>query len=83
MTVSSSPRTVDPSPASPRQKEWLTVLDIAEWLDIKVSAVYWMNASGTGPPRHRLGGKALRYRRRDVEEWLASNRLESGQASRD
>jgi predicted DNA-binding transcriptional regulator AlpA len=81
MTVSSSPRTVDPSPASPRQKEWLTVLDIAEWLDIKVSAVYWMNASGTGPPRHRLG-KALRYRRRDVEEWLARNRLESGQTAR-
>jgi len=58
--------------------EFLSVPGLAELLDVPVQTVYVMNCEGTGPPRYKIG-RLVRYRRGDVEDWLASRRAESGQ----
>jgi excisionase family DNA binding protein len=49
--------------------EWLTLRELAEWLKVPTRTVEKWNCEGTGPRRHRLG-RAVRYRRTDVEAWL-------------
>jgi excisionase family DNA binding protein len=49
--------------------EWLTVDQLAAWLQIAVKTVYKLNSEGTGPRYVRVG-RLARYRRRDVEAWL-------------
>ena len=50
--------------------EWMTAAELARWLKMDVKALYWLNYTGKGPRRHRVG-RELRYRMRDVERWLA------------
>lgn len=75
--VASKPPSVIPSSAAipSALPEWSTTREFADWLGIEVAAVYWLNATGTGPRRHRIG-KELRFRRRDIEEWLATRCVE-------
>lgn len=56
------------------QREWLSIAELADWLGIPVRTVYRWNHFGTGPPRYRIGGHNVRYRRSEVEEWLAQYR---------
>jgi excisionase family DNA binding protein len=51
-------------------REWSGPKDLAEWLDLPVATIYRWRHTGIGPPAVRVG-KHLRYRRRDVERWLA------------
>lgn len=44
--------------------------ELAEWLGIPVPSLYGWHHRGDGPPAMRIG-KHLRYRRSDVEKWLA------------
>jgi excisionase family DNA binding protein len=47
------------------------VAELADWLKIPVNTVYWLNTNGQGP-RYARFGRAVRYRRRDVETWIAA-----------
>lgn len=48
----------------------LTSEEVADWLQIPLSTVRQWRADRRGPRGYRLG-KHVRYRREDVEEWLA------------
>jgi hypothetical protein len=52
-------------------KEWSTTEELCEWLGIELTALYWLNSTGHGPQRHRIG-KWNRYRRGEIERWLAT-----------
>jgi len=52
------------------EKEWLSVEDLAAWLDVPVRSIYTWNQTGSGPPVTHIG-RHVRYRRKAVEEWLA------------
>jgi predicted DNA-binding transcriptional regulator AlpA len=54
----------------------LGVADVARLLNLSRKAVYAKVAKGTLPPPIRL--PALRWRRSDIEHWLASNSPPSG-----
>ena len=50
--------------------EWLTPVELSEEIKIPLQTLYGWRRGGTGPPAHRIG-RHLRYRRSDVETWLA------------
>jgi excisionase family DNA binding protein len=52
----------------------LTVKDVSAWLQVKPSTVYVWAAEGKMPAL-RLGG-LLRFRREDIETWLAGCQIE-------
>ena len=54
-------------------KEWFTVNELAEWLQVPPGTVYQWRYRGTGPVGHRIG-RHLRFRREDVEAWLEQRR---------
>ena len=58
----------------------LTVPELARYLGIPVKTLYAWRYRRLGPPALRVG-RHLRYRVRDVEEWML-RRLESGDAHR-
>jgi excisionase family DNA binding protein len=47
----------------------LTTDELAAYLDVPVATIYAWRYHRTGPPGFRIG-RYVRYRRRDVEEWL-------------
>lgn len=57
--------------------EFMTVEELAQHCRVAVRTVYWWNRRGTAPTRVRLG-RAVRYRRSDVEAWLASSTVKGG-----
>ena len=54
-------------------KEWFTVNELAEWLQMSPHTVYQWRYRDTGPVGHRIG-RHLRFRREDVEAWLQQRR---------
>ena len=54
-------------------KEWFTVNELAEWLQMSPHTVYQWRYRGTWPVGHRIG-RHLRFRREDVEAWLGQRR---------
>ena len=46
---------------------------LAAWLAVDAKTLDAWHNRGVGPPRIKLGTKAIRYRRRDVERWLAAS----------
>lgn len=56
---------------APATAEFLTVEEVADLLRVPVSTVYRWRATGTGPQARRIG-RYLRYRRRDLEQWIDS-----------
>lgn len=51
--------------------EWLTTEALAAELEISVNTIYKWRSTNAGPPGARIG-RRVKYRRRDVDEWLAS-----------
>ena len=51
--------------------EWISPEQLAAELDIPVKTLYQWRYRGTGPRADRIG-KHVRYRRRDIEAWLAT-----------
>jgi excisionase family DNA binding protein len=47
----------------------LTVEDLAKYLDVPVTTLYQWRYRRAGPPGFRVG-RHLRYRWRDIEEWI-------------
>jgi excisionase family DNA binding protein len=52
-------------------KEWIGIEELAAELGIPVRTVYAWRSAGKGPNGHKIG-KHVRFRREDVEEWLAT-----------
>lgn len=50
--------------------EWATPAEIAAWLQIPLATIYDWRHRGIGPPVHKVG-RHLRYRRSELEAWLA------------
>jgi excisionase family DNA binding protein len=48
--------------------EWL-----ADYLGVPVRTIYQWRSTSSGPPAYRLG-KVLRWRRSEVDAWLAEHR---------
>lgn len=48
----------------------MTIDDVAAYLVVPVATVYAWRSRGQGPAGHRVG-KYVRYRRTDVDAWLA------------
>lgn len=68
------PKNFPPSPASP---DVFDVESLAAYLGISVHALYMHRHRGDFPPAWRVG-RELRWRRCDVEQWIA-DRLESAE----
>lgn len=51
--------------------EWISPEELAAELGIKVKTIYQWRYTRTGPRAHKIG-RHLRYRRRDIEAWLAT-----------
>lgn len=62
-----------PPPTPAGQAEFLSVGDLAELIGLSEGAVRNLRYRGRGPAATKVGGR-LRFRRRDVEEWLAGER---------
>jgi excisionase family DNA binding protein len=54
-----------------KQPEWISPDELAAELSIPVKTIYQWRYQGTGPRGHRIGTH-VRYRRRDIEAWLAT-----------
>jgi excisionase family DNA binding protein len=48
----------------------MTEAQVARLLAVSVSTIKRLRATGEGPPSIRVGKRAIRYRREDVEAWL-------------
>jgi len=57
--------------ATVKAAEWISPEQLAAELNIPVKTLYQWRYRGTGPRAHRIG-KHVRYRRRDIEAWLAT-----------
>jgi hypothetical protein len=61
----------EPLPLPP-DWEWATSAQLAHWLGLgDVRGLYWLRSTGQAPRGHQIG-KETRYRRRDVEVWVAT-----------
>jgi hypothetical protein len=56
--------------------EWLTPRQTGEYLHVNVNTLYKWRQLGVGPNWHRLGAKAIRYQRADVDAYLKSHAQE-------
>jgi excisionase family DNA binding protein len=54
-------------------QDFYTPQALAEYLNVSLSTVYQWRARGTGPQAHKLG-RAVRFRKTDVEAWLEGQR---------
>ena len=48
----------------------MTEAELARLLHVSLSTVKRLRVSGEGPPYVKIGPRAIRYRREDVEAWL-------------
>jgi predicted DNA-binding transcriptional regulator AlpA len=56
--------------------EYLTAIETADLIRQPLDTLYAMNVQGTAPPRYKVGRRVL-YRRREVQAWIESRRVES------
>ncbi len=64
-----------------RPDQLLTVEDLATYVDVPVATIYAWRYRRQGPPGFRVG-RHLRFRRDDVERWIAEKLAESNRAVR-
>lgn len=57
------------------RRDYLSAVDVADLVGLSVESLKQMRARAEGPPYHRVGRRAVRYARADVETWLASRRV--------
>ena len=53
--------------------DWLTLDELAEWLQVPRATLHQWRYKRKGPMAYRLG-RSLRFRREDVEAWLEEQR---------
>jgi len=54
----------------------LTTPQAAELLNLRPQTLHEWRSRGIGPPFHRLGARAVRYRVADLWEWMQAQRIE-------
>lgn len=59
--------------AAPR--EYLSPAQVAELLGLSTRTLWRWRCRGTGPAWSRCGDRAVRYRRADVDAWVAAGRV--------
>jgi excisionase family DNA binding protein len=69
MNEPAQPRRAAESPQQRSAERLMTVDDLAAMCGVPKATVYKWRSTGEGPPGLRLG-KHLRFRPRDVEQWL-------------
>ena len=57
------------------QPPLLTTEQAAAFLNVPVKTLYWLNYTGTGPKRYRVG-RGYRYRESELQEWLERQAIE-------
>ena len=60
-------------------KEFLTIDELSEYLNLKRSTLYSMVESGQLP--HYRVGRRIRFKRNDLDRWMESHRRESVNAN--
>ncbi len=50
----------------------LTTNEAAEFLRLKPNTLAKMRVAGNGPPFVKLGGRAVAYRKADLEAWISA-----------
>ncbi len=55
------------------RSEFLSPIQLAEYLGVPIGTIYSWRHVGTGPPGARMGGH-VRYRRSDVDEWVEAQK---------
>ncbi|SFN54135.1 helix-turn-helix transcriptional regulator [Mycetocola miduiensis] len=71
MSTSSVPTTYPPARFIESLGDYITVDELAEYLQLSKETIYHWRLEGTGPKATKLG-KHLRYSRANVEAWLKS-----------
>jgi excisionase family DNA binding protein len=66
-----------PAGQGPVAPEWLTIEQAAGWLQVSTKTIRRYIEAGSLPAVN-LGGRAIRIRRKDLEAWLESRRVEPG-----
>ncbi len=67
----------NPAGGAALQPEWLTVEQVADWLQVSTKTIRRYIEDGSLPAVN-LGGRAIRIRRQDLEAWLEKRRVEPG-----
>jgi excisionase family DNA binding protein len=60
-----------------QEDDLMTEEQVAKLLTVSVSTVKRLRASGQGPRYLRISERVVRYRRRDVDEWMQRRAEES------
>lgn len=55
----------------------MTAKEVSKYLRISEAALYIFRCSGTGPNYIRLNDRLVRYRKSDVDKWLAAKKVET------
>ena len=58
-------------------EQLLTEVEVAHLLQLKPRALQAWRVRGGGPAFIRISGRAIRYRRSDLEQWILEHRRES------
>ena len=56
------------------ERNYLSTREAACYLGLSVRTLNRYRVSGDGPVFHRFGGRAVRYRRDDLDDWAAARR---------
>jgi excisionase family DNA binding protein len=72
------PRTEGAASASAHEDEFMTTQELARLLRVDPSSVRRWRTSvpAQGPPYVRISGRVVKYRRADVDRWLAGRRVD-------
>jgi excisionase family DNA binding protein len=62
-------------PIAPAPREYLSPAQAAELLGLHVDTLARWRGAGKGPAWSRCGTRAVRYRRVDVDAWVAAGRV--------
>lgn len=60
------------------QERLLTVTEVANWLNVSTSLIYQMVDAGN-LVTYRIGNRAIRFRREDIESYLEAGRSKNHQ----
>ena len=65
---------IDAAVAAVDEDQLLTTAEVAQLLQLHEDTLWTWRANGTGPPAIVLG-RAVRYRRVELRDWVASKRI--------
>lgn len=66
--------------AGPDADEFVPMKQLSAELGVARSTFYRWTKTGKGPKAYKFGTQSLRFRRSDVEAWIASNKLDEAQS---